>query len=54
MSVKTFIAAEAALVTPPTVSVAVKLCIPSGSGAVTKLQAPLALAVVLPSNALPS
>ena len=39
----TFITAEAALVTPDTVSVAVKRCTPSGKAAVTKLQAPLAI-----------
>ena len=45
VSTVTLIATEAALVTPDTVSVAVKLCSPSGKGTVTKLQAPLALAV---------
>ena len=50
VSIVTFITAEAALVTPDTVSVAVKRCTPSGKAAVTKLQAPLALAVAVPSS----
>ena len=54
VSIVTFIATEAALVTPDTVSVAVKLCTPSGKAAVTKLQAPLPLAVAVPSSVVPS
>ena len=40
VSTVTFMTAEAALVTPETVSVAVNLWSPSGKGAVTKFQAP--------------
>ena len=54
VSIVTLIATEAALVTPDTVSVAVKLCGPSGKGTVVKLQAPLALAVAVPSSVVPS
>ena len=54
VSIVTLIATEAALVTPDTVSVAVKLCTPSGKATVIKLQAPLALAVAVPSSVVPS
>ena len=46
--------ADAALVMPDTVTVAVKLCTPSGRGIVVKLQAPVPLAVAVPSNVDPS
>ena len=46
---------EAALVLPATsVAVSVRLCVPVLSAAVVKLQAPLALAVTLPSSVAPS
>ena len=54
VSTVTLIATEAALVMPDTVSVAVKLWAPSGKGTVIKLQAPLALAVAVPSSVVPS
>ena len=54
VSTVTLIATEAALVTPDTVSVAVKLCVPSGKAAVTKLQAPLPFTGAVPSSVVPS
>ena len=55
MSTVTGSAAEAALVLPAlSVSVAVKLWAPPASVPVVKLQAPLALAVALPSKVAPS
>ena len=54
VSMVTLIATEGVLVTPDTVSVAVKLCTPSGKGTVVKLQAPLAFAVAVPSSVVPS
>ena len=48
-------AAEAALVLPAaSVAVAVRLWAPLASAAVVKLQAPLPLAVVVPSRVAPS
>jgi hypothetical protein len=50
----TAMAAEAALVVPATVSVAVKLWAPLAKAAVVKLQAPFAPAVALPNRVAPS
>ena len=47
-------AADAALVVPDTVSVAVKLCVPFDKVPVAKLQAPLLFAVTVPSSVAPS
>src|SRR4029077_19568855 len=54
VSTVTFMTADAALVTPETVSVAFNLWSPSGKGAVTKFHAPLAFAVAVPSSVVPS
>ncbi len=54
VSTVTFSAAEAALVVPETVSVAVKAWLPLLKVPVVKLQAPLALAVAVPSSVAPS
>src|ERR1035437_3077072 len=54
LSTVTLNAVEAVLVIPATVSVAVKLWVALLSAAVVKLQAPLPLAVALPSSVAPS
>src|SRR3974390_149063 len=55
VSTVTAIAAEAAPVLPATsVAVAVRLCAPLASVPVVYVQAPLPLAVVVPSNVVPS
>ena len=47
-------AGEAALVDPPLVAVAVKLCAPSASTGVVKVQTPLLFVVAVPSAVAPS
>ena len=55
VSMVTLRAAEAALILPAaSVAVAVRLWAPSPSAAVVKVQAPLPLAVTLPSSVAPS
>src|ERR1035441_7758923 len=54
VSTVTLSAVEAALVVPATVSVAVKLWVALGKVPVVKFQAPLPLAVTLPSSVTPS